>query len=111
MRNLKALSRVEAEDRPLWFEELACFAALMTAGTAIVTVLTALVQGGPEVVTVASFLFLCLAAVIWSVTLTLSGLMLIPTWARRGFRRIAHRPDRPTDPKSRLWDDWMDGPP
>ncbi len=110
MRNLKALSRVDAENHPLWFGDLARFAALMTAGTALVTVLMALVQGGPEVVTVASLLFLGFAAVIWSVTLTLSGLILIPTWARRGFRRITHRPNRPPDPKGRLWDDWMDGP-
>ena len=98
------------EPLPYSVLDLIRFPAILTGCTAVVTLVIAMVQGGPEVFEVAAGFIVGLGVIYFSTTLVIGGLGLLPVLVRRMHRKWNQPRKGGPVPGAALWDDWVDGP-
>jgi hypothetical protein len=85
-------------------------AALLTLGASTVMLAIMLLSGDPQLWHVSGLLCLLTIAAIWTVTITIGCLVMIPVGLWRISRQLSRGVPSNAVPQGQVWDRWMDGP-
>jgi hypothetical protein len=85
-------------------------AALLTLGATSVMLVIMLFSGDPQLWQVSGFLWLATIAAIWTITITIGCLVMIPVGIWRISRQLSGGVSEKVASHGLVWDRWLDGP-
>jgi hypothetical protein len=85
-------------------------ATLLTIGAITVVLVVMLLSGDPQLWQVSGLLSVMTIVVIWTITLTIGCLVMIPVAIWRIGRQLSRGIPQKTASQGQVWDRWMDGP-
>jgi hypothetical protein len=110
MKQSKVCISERSNSRSLSLWSFVRVAVLLTLGASSVMLVIMVFSGDPQLWPVSGFLWLATIAAIWTITITVGCLVMIPV----GIWRIGKQLSRGIPPKvasqGQVWDRWMDGP-
>jgi len=96
--------------RSLSLSGFARVALLLTYGAMPVMLTFVLLSGDPQLGMVGGVLCLLTIVAIWTLTITIGCVVMIPVGVWRIGKRIAQDNPRKSANRGQVWDRWMDGP-
>jgi hypothetical protein len=85
-------------------------ATLLTVGAIAVMLIVILLSGDPQLWEASGLLCVVTIAVVWTITLTIGCLVMIPVGIWRIGRQLSRSIPQKGASDGRVWDRWMDGP-
>jgi hypothetical protein len=110
MKYSKACIPRERDHRPLSLRSFVRVASLLTVGAITVMLVIMLLSGDPQLWQVSGFLCVGTIAAIWTITITIGCLVMIPVGIWRIGRQLSRGVPLKVASHGRVWDQWMDGP-
>jgi hypothetical protein len=110
MKHSKARVQRESARRQLSFWSFARVATLLTVGAVTVVLVVILLSGDPQLLQVSGLLCVVTITVIWTITLTIGCLVMIPVGIWRIGKQLSRGIPQKGTSQGRVWDRWMDGP-
>ena len=110
MKHSKACVPRESDRRQLSLWSFVRVATLLTVGAISVVLVVILLSGDPQLLQVSGLLCVVTITLIWTITLTIGCLVMIPVGIWRIGRQLSRGVPQKVASQGRVWDRWMDGP-